>query len=119
MVGIGRVRRERGSKGKLSTLHYKVAYHNRFKVSTLEAIQLNRFKLKEALIKSILDANGELPIVESINLVLAIKSSSIKRLAFQANVTPQMVYAVLAGKKSSQKVRHTISKTLGFDPWST
>lgn len=84
----------------------------------MEAIQLNRVKLKEALIKSIFDANGELPMVESVNLILAIKSSSIKRVAEQAKVTPQMVYGVLAGKKSSQKVRRAVSKTLGFDPWS-
>ena len=84
----------------------------------MSTICINKSQLKKNLLKSIVNANDRLPIVESVNLILAIKSSSIKQVAGQAKVTPQMVYSVLADKKTSQKVRRTISKTLGFDPWS-
>ena len=41
----------------------------------------------------------------------------VKMVAKEANVSPQMVYSVLAGKKNSQNVKQILKEALGFDLW--
>lgn len=72
--------------------------------------------LKKALIKAITGADG-LPIVETVNLVLAINQTSIPKIAKGLNVSRQFLYIVLSNPRKSKRVKQALSDALGFDPW--
>lgn len=71
--------------------------------------------LHKALINAVVEADG-LPLVESVALILALKETSISKMAGELGVSRQMVYSVLAGSRKSKRIKEAISGTLGFEP---
>lgn len=71
--------------------------------------------LRKALMKAVIEADA-LPIVDAVNLILAIKGTSIPGFAKDIGVSRQMVYGVLVGSRKSKKVKEALSGILGFEP---
>jgi hypothetical protein len=76
----------------------------------------NGAHLHKALINAVVEA-PDLPMVETVNLVLAINGTSISQIAKDLKVSRQLPYLVLSNPKKSKRVKEAISDALGFDPW--
>jgi hypothetical protein len=72
--------------------------------------------LRKALINAVVEA-PDLPMVEVVNLILAIKKTSIPQIAKELNVSRTMPYIVLSNPRKSKRVKDALCDALGFDPW--
>jgi hypothetical protein len=72
--------------------------------------------LRKALINAVLESPN-LPMVEAVNLILAIKKTSMSKIAGELKVSRQMPYAVLVNPRKSKRVKQALLYALGFDPW--
>ena len=71
--------------------------------------------LHKALINAVVETD-DLPMVEVVALILAIKETSISKIAKELGVSRQMLYSVLAGSRKSKRIKEALSGTLGFEP---
>jgi hypothetical protein len=68
------------------------------------------------LINAVVEA-PDLPMVETVNLVLAINGTSIPQIAKDLKVSRQLLYLVLSNPRKSKRVKDALCDALGFDPW--
>jgi len=74
--------------------------------------------LNNLLIKEIINADSQLPLTNSVNLLLALKQTSVPKLAMAAGISRQAAYLDIKGIKPSPRFRKTITKIFGCVPWS-
>jgi lambda repressor-like predicted transcriptional regulator len=75
--------------------------------------------LKDGLIDLINSTpDDNIPRVAAVSLALAIKGTSIAEISRQGGYSRKNAYAVLSGEKESQRIKDSLSRALGFNPWA-
>jgi DNA-binding phage protein len=83
---------------------------------TMSTTKDHKSNMRKALINAALESSN-LPLVESVNLILAIKKTSMSKIARKLKVSRQMPYVVLVNPRKSKRVKQALLDALGFDPW--